>query len=309
MPGTRIRRQHPRFLARLLGLQRRGARARREVPPRGPQHEGLPAHRHGPPDRVRDDEDRRELLPRDDPRLPRRVEPVRRAKRRRSHQGHRGDQDAADPQQHDLPRPRHRRLLPAEGRRPRLLGLQAHPRLRGRRQRFKITPDRDRHQRHPRPARRRARPATRCATWAATSRAPRCSSAARATGRTSATRATAARSSSSGSSPRWAPTCASTIRTSSTGTSSRPRTTTRPPAIHGPLLPQPGGSHEAPGAEGSRRALKGVEALIFAVPHEPYLKLDPTRVVKWAGGPLAVVDCFGILADERSAATSSWAAR
>jgi hypothetical protein len=35
------------------------------------------------------------------------------------------------------------------------------------------------------------------------------------------------------------------------------------------------------------------------VPHEPYLKLDPDDVVRWAGGPLAVIDCHGILADER----------
>jgi nucleotide sugar dehydrogenase len=46
-------------------------------------------------------------------------------------------------------------------------------------------------------------------------------------------------------------------------------------------------------------ALKGVEALILAVPHEPYLKLEPEQIVKWAGGTLAVVDCFGILDDEK----------
>jgi UDP-N-acetyl-D-mannosaminuronate dehydrogenase len=46
-------------------------------------------------------------------------------------------------------------------------------------------------------------------------------------------------------------------------------------------------------------ALKGAEAVIFAVPHAPYLDLDPDRVVKMAGGPLAVVDCFGILDDDR----------
>ena len=46
-------------------------------------------------------------------------------------------------------------------------------------------------------------------------------------------------------------------------------------------------------------ALKGAEAVVFAVPHAPYLNLDPDRVVKWAGAPLAVVDCFGILTDEQ----------
>ena len=85
------------------------------------------------------DEDRRELLPGDHPRLPERVEPLRRAQRRRPHQGHRRDQDAPDARQHDLPGARHRRLLPAQGRRARLLGLQAHPRLRGRRPVFRIT--------------------------------------------------------------------------------------------------------------------------------------------------------------------------
>ena len=44
--------------------------------------------------------------------------------------------------------------------------------------------------------------------------------------------------------------------------------------------------------------LKGVEAIIFAVPHDPYLKLDPSWVVKKAGGPVAVIDCYGILSDE-----------
>jgi UDP-N-acetyl-D-glucosamine dehydrogenase len=44
-------------------------------------------------------------------------------------------------------------------------------------------------------------------------------------------------------------------------------------------------------------ALKGVEAVIFAVPHKHYLDLDPDDVVAWAGKPLAVIDCFGILDD------------
>lgn len=46
-------------------------------------------------------------------------------------------------------------------------------------------------------------------------------------------------------------------------------------------------------------ALKGIEAVILAVPHEPYLNLDPDQIVKWAGGPLAVIDCFGILDDAK----------
>jgi nucleotide sugar dehydrogenase len=46
-------------------------------------------------------------------------------------------------------------------------------------------------------------------------------------------------------------------------------------------------------------ALKGAQAVILAVPHEPYLELDPEQIVEWAGGPLAVIDCFGILNDEK----------
>lgn len=47
------------------------------------------------------------------------------------------------------------------------------------------------------------------------------------------------------------------------------------------------------------KAVVGAEALILAVPHEPYLTLDPDDVVAWAGEPLAVIDCFGILSDEK----------
>ena len=47
------------------------------------------------------------------------------------------------------------------------------------------------------------------------------------------------------------------------------------------------------------KALKGVEAVILAVPHEAYLDLKPEQVVKMAGGPLAVVDAFGILDDDQ----------
>jgi nucleotide sugar dehydrogenase len=48
-----------------------------------------------------------------------------------------------------------------------------------------------------------------------------------------------------------------------------------------------------------KSALHGVEAVILAVPHEPYLALEPDDVVRMAGGPLAVIDCFGILDDDR----------
>ena len=48
-----------------------------------------------------------------------------------------------------------------------------------------------------------------------------------------------------------------------------------------------------------KKALAGADAVIFAVRHQPYLDLDPDEVVETAGGPLAIIDCFGILDDER----------
>ena len=45
-------------------------------------------------------------------------------------------------------------------------------------------------------------------------------------------------------------------------------------------------------------SLRGAEALILAVPHTEYRNLKPDDVVKWAGQPLAVIDCFGMLSDE-----------
>jgi UDP-N-acetyl-D-glucosamine dehydrogenase len=47
------------------------------------------------------------------------------------------------------------------------------------------------------------------------------------------------------------------------------------------------------------KALAGAQAVILAVPHSPYLELDPDKIVEWAGAPLAVVDCFGILDDKK----------
>jgi len=46
-------------------------------------------------------------------------------------------------------------------------------------------------------------------------------------------------------------------------------------------------------------AIKGAAALILAVPHAPYLQLDPDKIREWAGAPLAVIDCFGILDDQK----------
>ena len=46
-------------------------------------------------------------------------------------------------------------------------------------------------------------------------------------------------------------------------------------------------------------ALKDVEAVIFAVRHEPYLELKPDDVIKAIGHRAAIIDCFGILSDEQ----------
>ncbi len=45
------------------------------------------------------------------------------------------------------------------------------------------------------------------------------------------------------------------------------------------------------------KTLADAEAVIFAVPHEYYLDLNPDDIVKWSG----VIDCFGILPDEKIA--------
>ena len=46
-------------------------------------------------------------------------------------------------------------------------------------------------------------------------------------------------------------------------------------------------------------AVKDADAVIFAVRHKPYLEIEPDALVKMAGGPLAVIDCFGILDDRK----------
>lgn len=48
-----------------------------------------------------------------------------------------------------------------------------------------------------------------------------------------------------------------------------------------------------------KKVLKGVDALVLAVRHQAYLKLDPDEVVKMVGRPAAVIDCFGILEDKQ----------
>lgn len=47
------------------------------------------------------------------------------------------------------------------------------------------------------------------------------------------------------------------------------------------------------------KSLENIDALVLAVRHKDYLNLDPARIVKAAGHPIAVIDCFGILDDDR----------
>jgi len=47
------------------------------------------------------------------------------------------------------------------------------------------------------------------------------------------------------------------------------------------------------------KALKDADAVILAVPHKAYLDLDPDTVVKTIGQPAAIIDCFGILSDDK----------
>jgi nucleotide sugar dehydrogenase len=46
-------------------------------------------------------------------------------------------------------------------------------------------------------------------------------------------------------------------------------------------------------------AMKGVDAIVLAVRHDAYLKLDPDKVVNSAGHPFAIVDCFCVLNDDQ----------
>jgi len=46
-------------------------------------------------------------------------------------------------------------------------------------------------------------------------------------------------------------------------------------------------------------ALKGADAVVFAVRHKAYLALTPDEVVAMTGRPVAVIDCFGMLDDEK----------
>jgi UDP-N-acetyl-D-glucosamine dehydrogenase len=47
------------------------------------------------------------------------------------------------------------------------------------------------------------------------------------------------------------------------------------------------------------KALKDADAVILAVPHKVYLDLDPDKMVKTIGKRAAIIDCFGILSDDK----------
>ncbi|NVM57861.1 MAG: hypothetical protein HWN51_07065 [Desulfobacterales bacterium] len=48
-----------------------------------------------------------------------------------------------------------------------------------------------------------------------------------------------------------------------------------------------------------KKALRGVDAVIFAVRHKLFLDLNSDEVVETVGGPIGVIDCFGILDEYR----------
>ena len=60
-----------------------------------------------------------------------------------------------------------------------------------------------------------------------------------------------------------------------------------------------GNRHPRPLREAQPSTLKGVDAVVLAVRHEAYMTLDPDEVIKMIGRPVAVIDCFGILNDEK----------
>ncbi|KPK02531.1 MAG: GDP-mannose dehydrogenase [Nitrospira bacterium SG8_35_4] len=48
-----------------------------------------------------------------------------------------------------------------------------------------------------------------------------------------------------------------------------------------------------------KKAFKGADVIIFAVRHNHYMDLDPDKVVKMIGNTAAIIDCFGILDDDK----------
>ncbi|WP_028313400.1 nucleotide sugar dehydrogenase [Desulfatibacillum aliphaticivorans] len=50
-----------------------------------------------------------------------------------------------------------------------------------------------------------------------------------------------------------------------------------------------------------QEALKGADAVVLAVRHQAYMELEPDQVVEMVGRPTVVVDCFGMLDDDKIA--------
>ncbi len=112
----------------------------------------------------------------------------------------------------------------------------------------------------------------------------RCSSAAPATGRTWATRGTVARNSWSASSPRWEPSSACTTRIVEHWYEIETPDTY--PSSGNSLARFFRNQQDLPRLRVQKdlaAALKGMEAVILAVRHSPYLDLEPDQVVEWAG--------------------------
>ena len=87
MPGRNYVASIRDFWRVCSGINPESARARDHLSLRDPERRKIPADGPGPSHRERNLQDRGELLPRDDSRLPGRVEPVCRAQRRGPHQG------------------------------------------------------------------------------------------------------------------------------------------------------------------------------------------------------------------------------
>ncbi len=51
--------------------------------------------------------------------------------------------------------------------------------------------------------------------------------------------------------------------------------------------------------ESLEEALHDSDVVVFAVPHKPYLEIEPDWLVEKIGQPAAIIDCFGILTDNR----------
>ena len=48
-----------------------------------------------------------------------------------------------------------------------------------------------------------------------------------------------------------------------------------------------------------KKTLQGADAVVLAVRHKEYLNLDPDLVLNMIGGHAAIIDCFGILNDDK----------